>query len=60
MRLRGGLALLMLVIGGLRYIISDGNPEKTATSKRMIVYSLVGLLVIALASVIVNLVLNRL
>jgi hypothetical protein len=56
----GALALLMLVIGGFRYIISDGNPEKMATSRRMIIYSIIGLAVIALAYSIVNLILNRL
>ncbi|HET9721605.1 MAG TPA: pilin [Candidatus Saccharimonadales bacterium] len=50
----GALALLMVVIGGFRYAISGGDSEKVANSKRMITYSIVGLVVIALAAVIVN------
>lgn len=55
----GALALLMLVIAGFRYTISQGDATKTADSKRMITYTLVGLIVIALAATIVNFVLNR-
>ena len=50
----GAVALLMLVIAGLRYTISQGDPTKVADSKRMIIYTLVGLVVIALAATIVN------
>jgi hypothetical protein len=55
----GALALLMLVIAGLRYTISQGDATKVADSKRMITYTLVGLVIIALAASIVNFVLNR-
>ena len=55
----GALAVLMLVIAGLRYTISQGDSTKIADSKRMIVYTLVGLLVIALAATIVNFVLSK-
>ncbi len=55
----GALALLMLVIAGFRYTISQGDATKVADSKRMITYTLVGLVVIALAATIVNFVLNR-
>jgi TRAP-type C4-dicarboxylate transport system permease small subunit len=55
----GALALLMLVIAGLRYTISQGDATKVADSRRMILYTLVGLVVIALAATIVNFVLGR-
>jgi hypothetical protein len=55
----GALAFLMLVIAGFRYTISQGDATKVADSKRMITYTLVGLLVIALAATIVNFVLGR-
>ena len=55
----GAIALLMLIIAGLRYTISQGDATKVADSKRMILYTLVGLVVIALAATIVNFVLNR-
>lgn len=55
----GALALLMLVIAGFRYTISQGDANAVTESKRMIVYTLVGLVVIALAATIVNFVLGR-
>jgi len=55
----GALAFLMLIIAGLRYSISQGDPNRVADSKRMIIYTLVGLVVIALAATIVNFVVAR-
>lgn len=54
----GALAFLMIVVAGFRYIVSEGEPEKIAEAKRMIIYSLVGLLIVALAATIVNFVIN--
>jgi TRAP-type C4-dicarboxylate transport system permease small subunit len=55
----GALAFLMLVIAGLRYTVSQGDATRVADAKRMIIYTLAGLVVIALAATIVNFVLNR-
>jgi TRAP-type C4-dicarboxylate transport system permease small subunit len=55
----GALAFLMLIIAGLRYTLSEGNPTSVADSKRMIIYTLVGLVIIALAATIVNFVVSR-
>jgi TRAP-type C4-dicarboxylate transport system permease small subunit len=55
----GALAFLLLVIAGFRYTISQGDATHVADSKRMIIYTLVGLVVIALAATIVNFVLDR-
>ncbi len=55
----GALAFFMLVVAGFRYTISQGDPTKVADSKRMIIYTLVGILVIALAATIVNFVLSK-
>jgi len=50
----GALAFLMLIIAGFRYTISQGDANRVADAKRMIIYTLVGLVVIALAATIVN------
>jgi hypothetical protein len=55
----GALALLMLVIAGFRYTISGGDANAVAEAKRMIIYTLVGLVVIALAATVVNFVLGK-
>ena len=54
----GAIAFLMVVISGLRYIMSEGEPEKVAEARRMIIYSLVGLTIVAIAWGIVNFVVS--
>lgn len=56
----GALSLLMLVVAGFRYVVSAGDKEKMATAKRMIIYTVVGLVVSAMAATFVNVVLGRL
>ena len=55
----GALAVLMMVIAGLRYIAARGEPTKMAEAKNMILYSLIGLVIAALAATFVNYVLGR-
>jgi hypothetical protein len=55
----GAVAFLMLVIAGFRYVLSGGESSAVAESKRMIIYSIVGLVVIALAATIVNFVVSK-
>ena len=54
----GAVAFFLLVVAGLRYAINSNDPTKVAESKRMIAYTLVGLVVITLAAVIVQYVLD--
>jgi len=54
----GLVAVVFLVIGGIRYIVSAGNPTQTEGAKKTIIYALVGLAVIVLALVLVNVVLG--
>ena len=57
----GAIAFLMIVIGGLRYITNSANNNPTGISeaKKMIVYSLVGMIVAAVAFGIVSFVLGQ-
>ncbi len=57
--LAGGLALLFTVIGGLRFILSSGDPQNTARAKNTIIYALVGLIVTMFAFAIVKFVTSR-
>jgi len=52
------IAAVMLVIGGVRYIISQGDEGQTEKAKNTILYALIGLIVIGLSAVIVNFVLG--
>lgn len=55
----GALAFFLMVLAGLRYVMSQGNPEKVTSAKNQILYSFVGLVVAASAVAIVNFVLGR-
>ena len=55
----GAIAFLMIVIGALQYVLSEGKPEATAKAKDTILYALVGLVVCILAFAIVGFVFNR-
>jgi hypothetical protein len=54
----GALAVIMLIIGGFRYITSGGSPEATKGARNTIVYALIGLVIIATAQIIVHFVIN--
>lgn len=53
------LSLLFIVIGGLRYVLSDGDPQNASKAKSTIIYSLVGLLIAIAAQAIVSFVLRE-
>ena len=57
--LLGAVSILMMVIAGIRYIFARGNAESTSKAKNMIQYSVMGLVMAALAESIVTYVLNR-
>lgn len=54
----GSLSFLMIVLSGLLYVISQGDPSRTARARNTIIYSAVGLVVAILSSTIVNYVLK--
>lgn len=55
----GALSFLFIVIGGLQYIMSQGDSAKLATAKNRIVYSAIGIAIAAFAAAIVNFVLGK-
>lgn len=55
----GALAVLMIVVAGLRYITSAGDPEKAGRAKNGIILALVGLLLAIVAQAIVVFVVKR-
>ena len=56
----GVIAVVMIVVGGIYYIISQGNADKIQKAKGTILYGIVGLIVTLLAFAIVNFVLEGL
>ncbi len=55
----GAVSVLMVVIGGLRYTISNGDSSGVTNAKNTIIYALVGLVVAVMANAIVNFVLTN-
>jgi len=55
----GIIAVIVIIIGGLRYVISGGDASATKAAKDMILFAVVGLIVAVLAWSIVNFVVVR-
>ncbi len=55
----GVIAVIMIIIGGLKYITSGGESSNVSGAKNTIIYAIVGLVVVALAQFIVHFVLNN-
>lgn len=55
----GVAAVVMIIVGGFRYIASGGKQESVTSAKNNILYALIGLIIVALAQVIVRFVLNK-
>jgi uncharacterized membrane protein YuzA (DUF378 family) len=45
----GVAAIIMIVIGGIRFMVSGGDPSSVASARNSIIFALVGLVVIAAA-----------
>lgn len=54
----GIVAVIMIVIGGIRYVLSAGDSSAVTGAKNTILYSVVGLVVALLAYAIINFVLT--
>jgi cytochrome bd-type quinol oxidase subunit 2 len=55
----GIVAVIMIIVGGLKYITSGGDSGNVTGAKNTILYAVVGLVVVALAQVIVRYVLTQ-
>lgn len=56
--LLGVIAVIMIVIGGIKYTTSNGDAAAVTSAKNTVLYSAVGLVVAILAYAIVNFVLD--
>ena len=54
----GAIAVIMLIIGGIRYVTSGGNATAVTAAKNTILYAIVGIIIALLAYAIVNFVLT--
>lgn len=54
----GAIAVLMIVVGALRYALSAGDQGTVTSAKNTIIYSLIALIIAVMANAIVNFVLT--
>ncbi len=55
----GAVSVIMIIIGGLRYITSSGDSGHVQAAKNTILYAIVGLIIVIFAQVIVRFVIRR-
>jgi hypothetical protein len=55
----GFVAVVMIIVGGVKYITSGGNDGNVAGAKNTIIYAVIGLVIVALAQVLVHYVLKN-
>jgi len=55
----GAISVIMIIYGGFRYITSGGSSEGVGAAKNTLIYAIIGLIIVALAQVIVQFVLAQ-
>lgn len=56
----GIIAVIMLIIGGIKYVVSGGDSKKVTDAKNTVLYAIIGLVICFLAFAIVNFVIASL
>ncbi|MFZ2494721.1 MAG: hypothetical protein WAW60_03070 [Candidatus Saccharimonadales bacterium] len=56
----GAISVIMLIIGGIRYVVSGGDQSAVTAAKNTILYAIVGIVVAILAFAAVNFVVESL
>jgi hypothetical protein len=54
----GAVSVIMLIIGGIRYVVSGGDSGAVTSAKNTILYAVIGIIVAILAYAIVNFVIT--
>lgn len=54
----GAIAVIMLVIGGIRYTVSNGDSNSVTAAKNTIMYAIIGIIVAIIAYAAVNFVIT--
>jgi hypothetical protein len=56
----GAVSVIMLIVGGLRYVLSSGNASAVEGAKNTILFAIIGVVVAALSFAIVSFVVSKL
>ncbi|HEY6736829.1 MAG TPA: pilin [Candidatus Saccharimonadia bacterium] len=54
----GAVSVLFLIVGGLRYVISQGDSKATASAKNTILYAIISIVVAVISFALINFVIN--
>ena len=57
--LAGAVAVIVIIIGGIRYVMSSGDAGQVQSAKNTILYAVIGLIVVIMAYAIVNFVVTN-
>ena len=55
----GIIAVVMLIMSGLRFMTGGGDPQSISSARRGVIYSLIGIVIVILAQSIVRFVVNK-
>lgn len=55
----GAVSVIMLIIGGFRYVTSQGDSSQVASAKNTILYAIIGLIIAILAFAVVSFVTDQ-
>lgn len=55
----GAIAVIMIIIGGIKYVVSNGDSAQITSAKNTILYAVIGIVVALLAYAIVNFVIDE-
>lgn len=55
----GFAAVVMIIVGGLKFITANGDSGAVASARSTIIYALIGVAVVAIAQVLVHFVIHR-
>ncbi len=53
------VAVIMIIIQGIKFATSQGDPQKAADARKSIIYAIIGLAIALSAEIIVRFVINR-
>ena len=57
--LLGILAVVVIILGGVQYMLSNGDSSKVKKAKDTILYGVIGLVIVILAAAIVNFIIAK-
>lgn len=57
-RVLGAVSVIVIIIGGFRFVVSGGNPDNAKKARESILYAIYGIVIAVAAEAIVRFVLN--